>query len=43
VKVQTASHDIVRQFRYYLVTAEAPEIALRLSLFTFRSHFAAVQ
>jgi toxin ParE1/3/4 len=26
---QTASDDIVRQFRYYLVTAEAPEIALR--------------
>ena len=26
---QTASDDIVRQFRYYLVTAEAPEVALR--------------
>jgi plasmid stabilization system protein ParE len=26
---QTSSDDIVRQFRYYLVTAEAPEIALR--------------
>lgn len=26
---QTASADIVRQFRYYLRTAEAPEIALR--------------
>ena len=26
---QTASDDIVRQFRYYLVTAEAPKIALR--------------
>jgi len=26
---QTASDDIVRQFRYCLVTAEAPEIALR--------------
>ena len=26
---QIASDDIVRQFRYYLVTAEAPEIALR--------------
>jgi plasmid stabilization system protein ParE len=26
---QTASDDIVRQFRYYLLTAEAPEIALR--------------
>jgi plasmid stabilization system protein ParE len=26
---QTASDDIIRQFRYYLVTAEAPEIALR--------------
>jgi toxin ParE1/3/4 len=26
---QTASDDIVRQFRYYLVTTEAPEIALR--------------
>jgi plasmid stabilization system protein ParE len=26
---QTAGDDIVRQFRYYLVTAEAPEIALR--------------
>ena len=26
---QTASDDIVRQFRYYLVTAEASEIALR--------------
>ena len=26
---QTASDDIVCQFRYYLVTAEAPEIALR--------------
>ena len=26
---QTANDDIVRQFRYYLVTAEAPEIALR--------------
>jgi plasmid stabilization system protein ParE len=25
----TASDDIVRQFRYYLLTAEAPEIALR--------------
>jgi len=27
---QTASDDIVRQFRYYLLSAEAPEIALRL-------------
>ncbi len=27
---QTASDDIVHQFRYYLLTAEAPEIALRL-------------
>jgi toxin ParE1/3/4 len=26
---QTASDDIVRQFRYYLLTAEAPKIALR--------------
>ncbi len=26
---QSASDDIVRQFRYYLLTAEAPEIALR--------------
>lgn len=26
---QTASDDIVRQFRYYLLTAEAPETALR--------------
>ena len=26
---QTASDDIVRQFRYYLLTAEAPEIAIR--------------
>ena len=26
---QTASDDLVRQFRYYLLTAEAPEIALR--------------
>ncbi|HZE69278.1 MAG TPA: type II toxin-antitoxin system RelE/ParE family toxin [Pyrinomonadaceae bacterium] len=26
---QTASDDIVRHFRYYLLTAEAPEIALR--------------
>jgi len=26
---QTASDDIVRQFRCYLLTAEAPEIALR--------------
>src|SRR5580693_896386 len=26
---KTPSGDIVRQFRYYLVTAEAPEIALR--------------
>ncbi|PYT73347.1 MAG: hypothetical protein DMG39_06960, partial [Acidobacteria bacterium] len=26
---QTANDDIVRQFRYYLLTAEAPEIALR--------------
>ena len=26
---QTTSDDIVRQFRYYLLTAEAPEIALR--------------
>ena len=26
---QAASDDIVRQFRYYLLTAEAPEIALR--------------
>ena len=26
---QTASDDIVRQFRYSLLTAEAPEIALR--------------
>ena len=26
---QTASDDIVRQFRYYLLTAEPPEIALR--------------
>jgi hypothetical protein len=25
---QTASDDIVRQFRYYRVTAKAPEIAL---------------
>ena len=27
---QTASDGIVRQFRYYLLSAEAPEIALRL-------------
>ena len=26
---QTASDDIIRQFRHYLLTAEAPEIALR--------------
>lgn len=26
---QAASDDIVRQFRYYLLSAEAPEIALR--------------
>jgi plasmid stabilization system protein ParE len=26
---QTASDDIVRQFRYYLVAADAPEIAVR--------------
>jgi plasmid stabilization system protein ParE len=26
---QTASDDIVRQFRYYLLTADAPEIAVR--------------
>ena len=26
---QTASDDIVRQFRYYLLAAEAPEIAVR--------------
>jgi toxin ParE1/3/4 len=26
---QTASDDIVRQFRYYLLTAEVPETALR--------------
>jgi toxin ParE1/3/4 len=26
---QTASDDIVRKFRYYLLTVEAPEIALR--------------
>ena len=26
---QTASHDIVRQFRYYLLTADTPEIAIR--------------
>ena len=26
---QTASDNIVRQFRYYLLTAEAPEIAVR--------------
>ena len=26
---QTAGDDIVRQFRYYLLTADAPEIALR--------------
>ena len=26
---QTASDDIVRQFRYYLVDADAPEIAVR--------------
>ena len=26
---QTASDDIVRQLRYYLLTAEPPEIALR--------------
>jgi plasmid stabilization system protein ParE len=26
---QSASDDIVRQFRYYLLTAAAPEIALR--------------
>ena len=26
---QTASDDLVRQFRYYLLTADAPEIAIR--------------
>ena len=26
---EAASDDIVRQFRYYLLTAEAPEVALR--------------
>ena len=26
---QTASDDIVRQFRYYLLTADAPEVAVR--------------
>jgi len=26
---QTASDDIVRQFRYYLLSADAPEIAIR--------------
>jgi len=26
---QAASNDIVRQFRYYLLTAEAPQIAVR--------------
>ena len=26
---QTASDDIVRQFRYYLLTADVPEIAVR--------------
>ena len=26
---QTANDDIVRQFRYYLLTADAPEIAIR--------------
>jgi len=26
---QTANDDIVRQFRYYLLTADAPEIAVR--------------
>jgi plasmid stabilization system protein ParE len=27
---QSASDDIVRQFRYYLLTEDAPEIAVRL-------------
>lgn len=26
---QAARDDVIRQFRYYLVTAEAPEVALR--------------
>ena len=26
---QTANDDIVRQFRYYLLTADAPEVAVR--------------
>jgi plasmid stabilization system protein ParE len=26
---QTASDDIIRQFRYYLITADVPEIAVR--------------
>jgi hypothetical protein len=26
---QTASDDIVRQFRYYLLTVDAPEITVR--------------
>ncbi len=26
---QAASNDIVRQFRYYLLSADAPEIAIR--------------
>jgi hypothetical protein len=26
---QTASDDIVRQFRYYLLSVDAPEIAIR--------------
>ena len=26
---QTASDDIIRQFRYYLLTVDAPEIAVR--------------
>ena len=26
---QTASDDVVRQFRYYLISADAPEIAIR--------------
>ena len=26
---QTASDDIVRQFRYYLLSADAPEVAVR--------------
>jgi len=26
---QIASHDVVRQFRYYLVTLNLPEVAIR--------------